>query len=193
MTTENLPGTNSSKKSFLSSKLALVSITAVLTAAIMFFVMKTYYGDNREDENYIYSSNKFTSEPITWEEAKTMMTYWNDHALMNLRTTDDNGRTKQPLLAFKFNSAHIESILHNNAALDFDKGEMPDDIIFYFGRDVDSVGGVLNTKHFMKIHMIALGIKGNQLLKDGRNGKPPTIFDKADPCPPGKNCPDIKP
>lgn len=189
MNTEISPGNDKQGKSFITSSFASILITALLTAGIMFFVMKqpssNLTGDVSEDETYFEAPTFLTSGPITKVDADSMIKYWNDHPLIKVRTEDDNGRTKQPLLAYRFSVANIDSIIHKNAALQ--PGETPDDIIIYIGRKADSVSGL---KHFYQVHLIAMGVKNNKVLNYSiDNNKAPSIFDKADPCPPGKHCP----
>jgi len=90
----------------------------------------------------------------------------------------DQKETTERLQGFVFNVSDLEEIIHNNRSKD-----TADEVFFYFGRD-GKTGPVLN-RHGL-IHIIAIGSKNDTLLlqdADQRRNEP-SIFDKADPCPP---------
>jgi len=91
---------------------------------------------------------------------------------------NSNAEKTEPLEGFVFNASDLYEIVRNNRS-----GETPDEVIFYFGQDGEA--GPSTDRHGV-IHIIAIGRKNNKLLikdKDTVRNEP-SIFDKADPCPP---------
>jgi len=92
-----------------------------------------------------------------------------------IHTTNDG-----KLLGFSFNADQIHEILYTNSS-----GQTPDKVVIYFG--LDSLPGAVNPN---KYHVIAYGSATGVLLNFvcGSNSEltagSPSIFDKADPCPP---------
>ena len=81
----------------------------------------------------------------------------------------------EPLKGFIFEAKHLKEILDDNAS-----GITPDHVIFYLGEETKD--------EVLEYHMIAYGINSNKLLDYSNSKRDPSIFDKADPCPPG--CPE---
>ena len=85
----------------------------------------------------------------------------------------------ETLEGFVFNASDLIEIIEKNRS-----GKTPTEVIFYFGQN-GRHGGLFNTK-YARIQIIAIGKLDDELLtQDTMKGRDePSIFDKADPCPP---------
>jgi hypothetical protein len=121
--------------------------------------------------------------PITKRLADDLHNFYDNN---NYLTTIDKTGNEVKLEALSFDAWQIQEILTNNAS-----GKTPDKVVFYLGTEI------VKSHKIHRWHIIAYGMKGNELLdystakssskKTGRAPKiaaAPSIFDKADPCPP---------
>ena len=123
------------------------------------------------------------SGPIDPVEAKKMRDEYKAYKKCTLKVKD-NGKGVV-LEGFTFDAAQIRQIVDTNAS-----GIKPDSLYIAFGKDGEDSDGVLIKKYYAKMHIIAYGMIGKKLLDySTTKTKPPSVFDKADPCPPNTNCP----
>lgn len=157
----------------LSKSFVQISSTAIITSAIYIIYFLFFSGAP--------TLSFMKSDRITWPEATQLKTEYINYK--PLRVTHKGQSTTDPektadLQGFVFDAAHLNEIINNNQSASGN----PDKVIFYLGQD--GKAGGLFTKHGI-IHIIAVGIKGDILLIDDKSGANlPSIFDKADPCPP---------
>jgi hypothetical protein len=176
------PNTNpdgKKRKSFFSTDFAKISITAIITTGILWGCQESMHKDYEDQAEISFVSN---SQRISWSCAKNMIVYWKEHPLLKVADIDDNNK-KKPLRAFRFNADQIRDIVDTKPNV-----EKPDEVVICIGRTPDIT---VNGKHVKQIHLIVLGMKGGKLLNESVSGLEPRIYDKADPCPPGKNCPPL--
>lgn len=153
----------------LNKSLVQISGTAIITAAAVYFLMKTPHAD---------------SENITWDAAKALMKEYDSDTIMKTKYTKRDGEdTISVLKGFVFNAVQLDSIINKNQS-----SIQPDNVLFLFGKDGTFLAP--NGTAWPNMRFIAVGLKGNQILTGAPPDEDPSIYDKADPCPP--NCPVIK-
>lgn len=151
-----------------------ITSSAIITAGVVIGYFQILQTSN---------SSFFKSGRITWGEAKTLSDEFVNHKLLKVTHTGyptGNGLdTTEPLRGFVFDADDLREILNTNRSR-----ETPDEVVFYLGREEEKVGD-WPFRH-SAIHIIAVGRKANKLLiEDKMTGKnEPSIYDKADPCPP---------
>lgn len=137
------------------------------------------YFTNKENPSHSFSSAK--SERISLIDA---LQYRKDFDISKPLKVTHKGisgkdtETTEPLRGFVFNADHLREILDTNRS-----GVKASDVIFYIGQNGEA-GSDLE-KHGI-IRIIAIGMKDSVLLTRDIDQKrdSPSIFDKADPCPP---------
>jgi len=150
----------------LNRNFVQIGSTAVITAVAVYFIMKTPHAD---------------SEPISWKDAQAFMMQYDTANIMKTKYTKRDGEdTISVLKGFVFNAIQLDSIINNNQS-----SIKPDNVLFLFGKD----GAILDTENteWPIMRFIAVGLQGNQILTGAPTNEDPSIYDKADPCPP--NCP----
>lgn len=161
----------------------IMSITFIVTA-LGAFLMYTLF---REDQTVALEKAK--SERITSGKADSLEKEYLSFKPMYVkhRGRDGNGAdTIADLNGFIFSAAQLKEIIDSNHSGRKDV----DAVAFYFGKEGHFRTGL--NRH-ANLHIIAIGIKNDTLLNKGLNDPTtkaalaPSIFDKADPCPP--NCP----
>ena len=104
------------------------------------------------------------SGPVSVKAAQDMRTAWvGKHPLY-----EPDGQTV--LEGFSFDATQIDEIINHNHA----GGDKPNKVVFYFGYDSAT----------NQWHIIAYGRRNGTLLTGTTSNADPSIFDKADPCPP---------
>ena len=150
------------------------SLTAILSAGLV--IIYFLFTKNSSNSSFLASS-----ERIPLDTALKYREHFDN--LKPLRVTptgvfySDPEKT-EPLEGFVFNASDLYEIVRENHS-----GLTPNEVIFYFGQDGEA--GPSTDRHGV-IHIIAIGRKNNKLLikdKDTVRNEP-SIFDKADPCPP---------
>ena len=128
-----------------------------------------------------------TSEKISWKDAQGLKKEYMDFRAMRVQyMNSQNIPVYDTLEGFVIQADHLREILDTNRS---EKGN-PDEVIFYFGQKgkFSEPGDGIFTPKSPNMHIIALGMKGKELLIDDKTGgNSPSIYDKAEPCPP--NCP----
>ena len=120
------------------------------------------------------------SSRISWSDAQKLQQEYLGFKPMRVKYTDASGtEQKEDLKGFVFTATHLDTIINYNAS-----GTKPDEVYFIFGQDGTFSEGILGMTKRPNMHIIAVGMNGKNLLISGSK---PSIFDKADPCPP--NCP----
>jgi hypothetical protein len=98
---------------------------------------------------------------------------WRNKYLDSSLTTPDRCALRTLVLeGFSFDIWQIQEILTRN----HQGGIKPDKVAFYLGLE-DPTG-------IRRYHIIAYGMKGTMLLNSATKASNPSVFDKADPCPP---------
>jgi hypothetical protein len=151
-----------------------ISATALITSAAFLFYMNFV---QNKDSKVIHA----ISDPISWDDAKILM---NNYAASQIMKTKYLNNANQPVVdilkGFVFDQDDLDEIIRHNHS-----GIKPDKVLIYFGQDGTFDDGT--GKLWPIVHMIAVGMKNNVLLTEGIAGQAPSIYDKAEPCPP--KCP----
>lgn len=165
------------------------TFTVISTAIITFGIVQAVSPFVQRPPVFNFKS---TSDRISWDDA---VRYKNEYqsfpkALkVRFKDPDSSGNFKiEVLQGFRFNAKQLDSIINRNIRLA--PGEIPDDVAFYFGKDGTSSSGGLFSRRIANIHLVAVGIKDDNLLIDQTNTAnrfASHVYDKADPCPP--KCP----
>jgi hypothetical protein len=162
----------------LNKNFIQISVTALISSGASILFMAS--------AKHEFSSIPFApSETISWETATKFRSDYVDFKPLYVRYDDSQGRELiLPLEGFVFEKAHLNEIINDNHSI---YGN-PDKVAFLLGQeDTFKHGSGLFDPKRGNIRMIAVGIKDSKYLIDARSGMQPSIYDKADPCPP--NCP----
>jgi len=161
-----------------------ITATALLTSAgfiiYMNFFQKDYMNFFQEEGTGFEPS---ISERILWPDAQKLMTEYQDKIPKIMMTTYNEGGTDiiSGLKGFTFKKSHLMEILTTNHS-----GTNADSVIFYFGT-LGTFNDMEAGVKWPNMRIIAVGTKNNMILSDSPSDKLPSIFDKAEPCPP--KCP----
>jgi hypothetical protein len=158
-----------------------ISSTALITSLVL--IGLNFLSGTAENSVGIYKSGTISKEKADslrkeYREFKHTMQI----KYINQRSMKD---TFAVLEGFEFEASDMDEIVNHNAS-----GDTPDKVIFYFGKDGGfNHGGILNSRKNANMHIIAIGVKNNKLLTGSLHPLtnlmlPPSIKDKADPCPP---------
>jgi hypothetical protein len=159
----------------INKNFVLVSLTALITATSTALITLTIL-QQKDETSYTGTA----SEPISWAEAQKLMTDYSNSAIMKTKYTESGTEKIEVLKGFVFDWDDINEIVRHNHS-----GIKPESIVFYLGQDGSFMDG--SGKEWPIINLIAVGMENMKILSEGIAGQAPSIYDKADPCPP--NCP----
>jgi len=159
----------------LNRNFVQISTTALITSAAFIFYIKFFQAEHSGIAVAL-------SEPISWSDAQKLMADYSRSEIMKTKYTASNGQvTVSVLKGFVFDAPDLSEIILSNH-----NGINPEKVLILFGQDgtFDDETG----KQWPIMHLIAVGMRADgTILKDGIGGQVPSIYDKAEPCPP--KCP----
>ena len=160
----------------LNKSFVQISTTALLTAVGVIIIMKNL-------QNPAPPFHGAAQARIPWDAAQNMMKDYKDYnpTIMKTIYPEVGDNVVDTLEGFIFKKSQLMEILTNNHS-----GTNADSIIFMFGIEGtfnDNAAGVI----WPNMHIIAIGMHNGTLITSAQHPYLPSIFDKADPCPP--NCP----
>ncbi len=178
---------NRQRKPFYQTDLFKIGASVVIT----FLVTSLFFNQKK----YIFSISH--SEVISTNDMYDLFNEYNSFKPLPLMYNDPAGSQNHiygNLHGFRYKAEDLDTILHYNKIKDnMGNSVIPDQVIFYLGQKGTWQGkGIIPSRHG-NIHIIAVGIKNEQLLipqspAARADKKQSSIYDKADPCP-GPGCP----
>ncbi len=184
------PGINAQKSTtkFFDRK----DILKIGAAVVVTFLVTSLYFNQKK---HIFSISH--SEDISTNDMYDLYNEYNSFQPLPLMYNDPEGSQNQVyanLQGFRYKAEDLDTIINKNKIKDENGISVkPDQVIFYLGQKGTWQGQEIIPSRHGIIHIIAVGIKNEQLLipqtkPDRADKTKSSIYDKADPCP-GPGCP----